>query len=254
MRTLATCVLLWISASSAYAFDSAWQRLESYRLLAGSCSPEIQKSLKGFQVADLDEPIAVIYEREANFVSSISKPGNIVQARRAMDDYRIEMVRQLDEAVKTLGCEKAIQRLGLDIPKPITKQQMIEFVRSVPIPTSERTDSIPAIDRIRTKAAYTLQKIITRALIDKKQCDLATLKVSVVKETPREAINPPPFVGVPKSHEERWDIVCDGSNLTASVTFVQDARRWRNYKIETKNSASENADAVTSGGLRKGLD
>ena len=254
MRTRATCVLFWISASSAYAFDSAWQRLESYRILAGSCSPEIQKSLKGFQVADLDDPIAVIYEREANFISSISKPGNIVQARKAMDDYRIEMVRQLDEAVKTLGCEKAIQRLGLDIPKPITKQQMIEFVRSVPIPTSERTDSIPAIDRIGTKAAYPLQKIITRTLIDKKQCDLATLKASVVKETPKEAINPPPFVGVPKSHEERWDIVCDGNNLTALITFVQDARKWRNYKIETKNSASEKADAATSGGLRKGLD
>lgn len=254
MRTLAVCVLFWTSTASAYAFDSAWQRLESYRILTGSCSSEVEKALKGFHVADLDEPIAIIYEREANFVSSISNPTGIVQARKAMDNYRNEMVRQLDEAVKSMGCEKAIQHLRLDIPKPVTKQQMIEFVRSVPIPTSERTDSIPAIDRIGTKAAYPLQKIITRTLIDKKQCDLATLKASVVKETPREAINPPPFVGVPKSHEERWDIVCDGNNLTALITFVQDARKWRNYKIETKNSASEKADAATSGGLRKGLD
>lgn len=254
MRTILTCTLVLLSQTSAMAFDSVWQRLESYRILAGSCSSDIQMALKGLPVADLDEPVAIIYEREAAFTASIGHSGSIIQARKALEDYRNEMVRQISDAVKSMGCGRAIQSLRLAMPKPVTKQELIDFVRSVPIPTSERTDTIPAAERIGTKAAYPLQKIITRAIIDKKQCDLATLKATGLKETAREAINPPPFVGVLKTHEERWDVACEGKNLTTLVTFVQDARKWRTYKIETKGNVDEKADAAIDGGLRKGLD
>lgn len=254
MRTILTCTLVLLSQTSTMAFDSVWQRLESYRILAGNCSPEIQMALKGLPVADLNEPIAIIYEREAAFTASIGHSGGIIQARKALDDYRSEMVRQISDAVKSMGCSNAIQSLRLTMPKPITKQELIDFVRSVPLPASERTDAIPAAERIGTKAAYPLQKIITRAMTDKKQCDLTTLKATVLKETAREAINPPPFVGVSKFHEERWDVFCEGKNLTALVTFVQDARKWRTYKIETKDNVSEKADVATKGDLRKGFD
>lgn len=255
MRIFLTCATVLLSALPARAaFESNWQHFESYRILAGACPDEIRTAMKGLPVSELDEGIAIIRERETAFIVKIGAASDMVQANSRLDSYRSEMVRQLDEAVKSMGCEKAIQRLGLAIPRPVTGQQIAELARAVPIPTSERTDAIPVADRIGTKAAYPLQKIITRTITLKKQCDLTTLKATALKETVLEAVNPPPFVGVLKSFEERWDLICDGKESSAVVTYSQDARKWRNYKIEAKNNASVKADVERSGGLRKGLD
>ncbi len=254
MRMFLTCTAICLSAFPARAFESNWQYFESYRILAGVCPSEIQTAMRGLPVSELDEAVAIIREREAVFTVKIGAAGDIAEAHSKLDAYRREMVRQLDEAVKSMGCETAIQRLRLAIPKPVTGQQVAELARSVPIPSSERNDAIPVADRIGTNAAYPLQKIITRTMTDKKQCDLSTLKVTTLKETIKEAVNPPPFVGVLNSFEERWDVNCSGNNLSAVVTYSQDARKWRSYKVEMKDKASEKADVATSGGLRKGLD
>jgi hypothetical protein len=254
MRMFLACTAIFLSALPARAFESNWQYFESYRILAGACPSEIQAAMRGLPVSELDEAVAIIREREAVFTVKIGAAGDIAQAHSKLDAYRGEMVRQLDEAVKSMGCEKAIQRLRLAIPKPVTGQQVAELARSLPIPTSERNDTIPVADRIGTNAAYPLQKIITLIMIDKKQCDLTTLKATVLKESVKEAKNPPPFVGVLKSFEERWDINCSGNKLSAVVTYSQDARKWRSYKVEMKNEASEKADVATSGGLGRSVD
>lgn len=164
------------------------------------------------------------------------------------------MVAQLEGGLKTMGCPRVIQKLGLNLPKPMTKEQITEMVRSAPLQSSERTDAIPAVDRIGTKAAYQLQKIITLNITQKKSCDLKPLRVILLNEVDRTPRDAPPFVGILRTYTERWEIVCDGEAEANIVTFHQDARKWRSYKVEhsARKSASNDASSAAPV-LRKGL-
>ncbi|WP_126114548.1 MULTISPECIES: hypothetical protein [unclassified Bosea (in: a-proteobacteria)] len=158
MRRLVICVVGCILCTSVQAFESTWVWLASYRILEPSCRSDIQSALKGLSTSDLEEAIEIARQREVVFTSRVKTAGDAARAQNELDDYHVVMVAQLEGGLKTMGCPRVIQKLGLNLPKPMTKEQVTEMARSAPLQSSERTDSIPAADRIGTKAAYQLQK------------------------------------------------------------------------------------------------
>lgn len=254
MRRLVICIAGCILCTSVQAFESTWVWLASYRILEPSCRSDIQSALKGLSTSDLEEAIEIARQREVAFTSKVKTAGDAARAQKELDDYRLVMVAQLEGGLKTMGCPKVIQKLGLNLPKAMTKEQITEMVRSAPLPSSERTDAIPAVDRIDTKAAYQLQKILTLNITQKKSCDLSSLRVTLLSEVDRTPPDAPPFVGQLRTYNERWEIVCDGEAEVNNVTFHQDARRWRSYKVEhaPRKSVSNDAPPVEPA-LRKGL-
>lgn len=254
MHRLVICVVICILSTSALAFESTWVWLASYRILESSCRSEIQAALKGLSTSDLEEAIEIARQREVVFTSKVKTAGDAARAQKELDDYHLVMVSQLEGGQKTMGCPQVIQKLGLNLPKPMTKEQITEMVRSAPLQSSERTDAIPAVDRIGTKAAYQLQKIITLNITQKKSCDLGSLRVTLLNEVDRKPSDAPPFVGQLRTYNERWEIVCDGEAEVNTVTFHQDARRWRSYKVEhSARKSVSNDPSSTEPALRKGL-
>jgi hypothetical protein len=254
MRRLVICVAVCVLSTSVQAFESAWVWLASYRILEPSCRPDIQLALKGLSTSDLEEAVEIARQRELVFTSKVKTAGDAARAQKELDDYYAVMVAQHEAGLKTMGCAKAIQKLGLNLPKPMTREQITTAARSVPISSSERTDAIPAIDRVGTKAAYQLQKIITQSITQKKNCDPTSLRVTLLNEVDRTPRDAPPFVGMLRTYSERWEVVCNGETEASIVTFHQDARKWRSYKIEhgTRTSASNDASQPEPA-LRKGL-
>jgi hypothetical protein len=254
MRRVVICVVVCILSTSAQAFESAWVWLASYRILEPNCRSDIQLALKGLSTSDLEEAIEIARQREVVFTSKVKTAGDAARAQKELDDYYAVMVAQHEAGLKTMGCAMAVQKLGLSLPKPMTREQITAVARSAPIPSSERTDAIPARDRVGTKAAYQLQKIIILSVTQKKNCDLTSLRVTLLNEVDRTPRDAPPFVGTLRTYNERWEVVCDGETEASIVTFHQDARKWRSYKIEHSARKSAGNDASPPApALRKGL-
>lgn len=254
MHRLVICVVACILSTSAQSFESVWVWLASYRILEPSCRSDIQLALKGLATSNLEDAIEIARQREVAFTAKVKTAGDTARAQKELDAYHLVMVTQLEAGLKTMGCSTVVQKLGLTLPKPMTKEQLAEMARSTPLQSSERTDAIPAVDRIGTKAAYHLQKVITLNITQKKSCDPGSLRVTLLNEVDRTPPDAPPFVGQLRTYNERWEIVCDGEAEVNTVTFHQDARRWRSYKVEhaPRKSASNDAPPVEPA-LRKGL-
>src|SRR5215207_6149679 len=195
MRVITLAGALCILVQGAYALESLWVGLEAYRVLEPLCPTETRQALGNISVSFLDEPIGIIRKRETEFTARVKTNGDLEAADKALSAYLASIHNQVRDGVAAIGCAKAMTRLGLLSAKPLTFEQIMNGARNAPLPTTERSEAIPEKERIATRAAYPLQRILLKTATEGKACDNSSVKVTLINDKPLDAQNAPPFVG-----------------------------------------------------------
>ena len=238
MRRALIAMPILLCSLPAQAFESLWVHLEVLRALEPLCPAEMRRAMGSLSAASLEAPNRIIRRRETEFTARVKTGGNFAAADREMTAYAASVAEQVRQGVAKVGCTTLMTQFGLLTGTPPTLEQFMEAVRTTPLPSSERPAEIPAEDRIGTEAAYPLQRILLDAATKDRICDRGSVRVTPIGRTPLDAKNAPPFVGTPTQYEERWQILCDGREMAFHVSFQQDARHWRAYKVQHDGDAS----------------
>jgi hypothetical protein len=238
MRRALIAITILLCPPPAQAFESLWVHLEVLRALEPLCPAEMRRAMGALSVAALEAPNRIIRRRETEFTARVKTGGDFAAADRQMTAYAASIATQVRDGVANAGCTTLMTRFGLLTGTPPTLEQFMDAVRNTPLPSTERPDEMPAEDRIGTEAAYPLQRILLDLATKDRTCDRRSVQVMRMGKTSLETKNTPPFVGTPMQHEERWRILCDGRDTAFRVSFQQDARHWRAYKLQHDGNAS----------------
>lgn len=239
VRTGALCALIasTLTVPASAKSQSFWVDLETGKVIARVC-PEGYRAVFGDRKPEeLDEPIAIIRARETLVTMEVSTKGDRKAAETAMEAYKANIARQIEEGAAQMGCDALLMTLGFKQPgRPVvapSREQLVQAARRSEIPSTARPADLPAEERIGTEAAYPLQRLLLTVFADPKDraCDPKTAKVTPFSRETIDAENVPPFVGTPTRFTETWSLRCKGEAREFKVEFTQDARSWKRYAI-----------------------
>ncbi len=213
---------------------SLWVVYEAAQILAKRCPDEYGAMFGQRPASELDEPIRIIRARETAMTAEVSTDGDAAAAEAAMEAYKANITRQIETAVRDVGCQKASEGIGLGRGHAApARSVLLRMARETMLPTTERSPHLPAEAQIGTQAAFPLQQLLLGMLADPadRACDPKTARVKPISRKLIDAENVPPFAGKPARFTEAWTLQCRGASKSFAIEFTQDARTWKRYSI-----------------------